>query len=133
MFKEVNHKIDINVDLTNDKIKGIEEQVNSLDLQIKELNIINMQNIENIENVKTFADKTLLSSKEALQEALQSNTATESLIVSVLNLMDKFNAVSDRVTAIEGRVGVDSVDYTTNQDQAQITLKLIENTKPNND
>jgi hypothetical protein len=97
IVKSVNTKID----LVNEKVSNLETGFQDFGEKIVKLEA------NNIENVKLLSESTLEISKEAKEffgNVMESNTATEALIVSIAKLVDGFDIVSERLTTIETRL-----------------------------
>jgi hypothetical protein len=97
--------INIKIDLVNEKIQNVESGFQECGVKITELEK------NNIENIKLLSEETLNITKEAkrfFSEVIESNTATEALIVSIAKLYDGFTILftilEDKVNTMEGRV-----------------------------
>lgn len=112
--------------LLNEKITNIEGEFQTFGTQISKLEE------NNIENVKILAQNTLEISTEAKEffgNVLESNTATEALIVSIAKLVDGFNVVTERIVTVETRL--DSMTGATTP-RSSMAFRSIIPTKLNN-
>lgn len=123
MCNNVNTKID----LVNQKIVNLEEGFQTFGSQITKLEA------NNIENVKILSQNTLEISQEAKEffgNVLESNTATEALIVSIAQLVDGFNIVTERLVTTETRL--DSMTGAVTTPRSSMSFRSIIPTKLNN-
>lgn len=123
--KIANELKEINI-LTNEKITNLDNGFQTFGTQIAKLES------NNIENVKILSQNTLAISTEAktfFGNVLESNTATEALIVSIAQLVDGFNLVTEHITTVEARL--DSMTGTTTP-RSTISLRSIIPTRVNN-
>jgi hypothetical protein len=123
--KIANELKEINI-LTKEKITNLDNGFQTFGTQIAKLES------NNIENVKILSQNTLAISTEAktfFGNVLESNTATEALIVSIAQLVDGFNIVTDHITTVEARL--DSMTGTTTP-RSTISLRSIIPTRVNN-
>lgn len=95
------NSVDTKTDLVNKKIIDLENGFQEFGIKIAKLEE------NNIENVKILSENTLEMSKEAKEffgNVLESNTATEALIVSIAKLVDGFNEVTERLITTETKL-----------------------------
>lgn len=95
------NNVDTKIDLVNEKVTNLETGFQDFGEKIVKLES------NNIENVKLLSESTLEISKEAKEffgNVIESNTATEALIVSIAKLVDGFDLLSEKLITIETRL-----------------------------
>jgi hypothetical protein len=126
---QVNEKlnsVNTKTNLLNEKTTNLENGFIKFGEQIAQL-----EN-NNIKNVKILSEETLEISKEAksfFTNVMESNTASEALIVSIAKLVDGFNIVTERLITAETRI--DSMTGVTTP-RTSMSFRHIPTTRLNN-